>query len=154
MHGKCAHMGEILHCTLRSRLMDNVHNVEDNRYESDAVISKGSPKWVFVWRCYFTREHEIHWMIRNITSGHTAAWCQLSKIRQTATVLTWNDRKNVTFWKSIHNSPCPRKSTKLKTVKSAYKNKYYFGPPQPFPGKILWVIISGLTCVLLGIYAA
>jgi len=41
-------MGEIPHFTLRSRLTDNVRTVEDTRYEPDAVISKGSPKRVFV----------------------------------------------------------------------------------------------------------
>jgi hypothetical protein len=37
-------MGEIPHCTLRSRLTDNMHTVKDNRYEPDAVFSKGFPK--------------------------------------------------------------------------------------------------------------
>lgn len=35
-----------------------------------------------------------------------------------------------------------------------YTYKYYFGLPQPFPRKILWVITSGLTRALLGIYTA
>jgi hypothetical protein len=44
MHGTRARMGEIAHCTLCSRLTDNVQQtVEEKQYAPDPVISQEFP---------------------------------------------------------------------------------------------------------------